>query len=66
MAFPEFFRYVVVLGHLGDESLYDGAKYLWVLCTQFAAYYTSVTCDFEMAARFWKICSPLILKTSWM
>jgi len=55
-----------LLGHVGDEILYDGAKYLWVLCTQFTACYTSVTCNFEMASRFWKICAPLVLKTSWM
>ena len=55
-----------LLGCMGDEILYDGAKYLWVLCTQFTACYTSVTCNFEMAPRFWKICTPLVLKTSWM
>jgi len=54
-----------LLVHLGDKILYDGANYLWVLCTQFTACYSSVTCNFEMAPRFWKICTPL-LKTSWM
>jgi hypothetical protein len=55
-----------LLGHLSDEILYNGAKYLWVLCTKFTAYYTSVTYKFEMAPRFWKICAPLVFKTSWM
>lgn len=55
-----------LLGHLSDEILYDGAKYLWVLCMQLTACYTSVTYNFEVAPSFWKICAPLVLKTSWM
>ena len=55
-----------LLGHLGNEILHDGAKYLWVLCMQFTAFYTSVTRNFEMAPGFWKICAPLVLKISWV